>query len=554
MLAELAIDDLVLIAQARLEFAPGLNVITGETGAGKTLLTQGIGLLLGQKGEEGLIRPGAERALVQAVFEDEGGEAGDGDAVAVARQITRGGRSRAYLDGVVSSVAAVEAALRDRVAFYGQLEHARLLQLERQLDLLDSAAGLEDRAAAYAQAYAAARSLDRELDALRAQGHDRDRELDLLRFQVDEIEAAGLEPGEDERLALERDRLRHAEKLVERVGGALRLLGGGEEGAALDALRTGEGLLGEAEALDLTLEPLTSRLSGVVAEAEDLAAALRDYLDGLDVDPAHRDAVEQRYDRFRTLARKYGASADDIIAFAGEASERIGALERLEADETELLARLDQAKAAAVAAAGRLSEARAAAAPAFAEAVLAELKGLAMPHARFAVELQPRGEGWQALGPRGAEEAEFVFSANPGLPPRPLRETASGGELSRAMLAIKSFVHLGNDVQTLIFDEVDTGIGGVTANVLGERLAALASTTQIVCITHLPQVAAFAERQFVITKSSDPAADMTETTVALVEGDGRLDELCRMLGATPDDTAAREHAQQLLERAAGGGR
>ena len=258
------------------------------------------------------------------------------------------------------------------------------------------------------------------------------------------------------------------------MGGALRLLGGGEEGAALDALRSGEGLLGEAEALDLTLEPLASRLGGVVAEAEDLAAALRDYLDGLDVDPAHRDAVEQRYDRFRTLARKYGASADDIIAFAGEASERIGALERLEADETELLARLDQAKAAAVAAAGRLSEARAAAAPAFAEAVLAELKGLAMPHARFAVELQPRGEGWQALGPRGAEEAEFVFSANPGLPPRPLRETASGGELSRAMLAIKSFVHLGNDVQTLIFDEVDTGIGGVTANVLGERLAALA--------------------------------------------------------------------------------
>jgi DNA repair protein RecN (Recombination protein N) len=470
MLAELSIDDLVLIAGARLELAAGLNVITGETGAGKTLLTQGIGLLLGQKGEESLVRPGAEQALVQAVFDD------DGETLSVARRITRGGRSRAFLDGLVSSLPAVEAVLRERVAFYGQLEHARLLQLDRQLDLLDAWAGagvaalLDD----YATAWSTAQELSRELLTLRSAGRDRERELDLLRFQIDEIEAAAIEPGEDELLKAERERLRHGEKLVERVGGAIALFSDESSGGGLDALRTAARLLAEAEALDRALAAAAARLAGLTAEADDLLSVLRAYLDDLDVDPAHRDAVELRYDRLSLLARKYGGSADAVIAHAVAASERLVVLERLAADESDLVARLDHAQARAVALAARLSQARAAAAPAFAAGVADELRGLAMPHVRFEVVLQPRGEGPDALGPRGADEAEFVFSANPGVPPRPLRETASGGELSRAMLAIKSLVHLGHDVRTLIFDEVDTGIGGVTATVLGERLAALA--------------------------------------------------------------------------------
>jgi DNA repair protein RecN (Recombination protein N) len=545
MLAELAIDDLVLIAGARLELAAGLNVITGETGAGKTLLTQGIGLLLGQKGEESLVRPGAEQALVQAVFDD------DGETLSVARRITRGGRSRAYLDGLVSSLAVVEAALRERVAFYGHLEHARLLQLDRQLDLLDAWTGpaLAALLADYGAAWSVAQELSRELDSLRTAGHDREREIDFLRFQTDEIEAAAVEPGEDERLKAERERLRHSEKLVERVGGAIALLADESAGGGLDALRAGERLVAEAAGLDSALADTAARLAGLTAETDDLLDVLRSYLDDLDVDPTHRDAVETRYGQLRLLARKYGGSADAIIATAAAASERLLALERLEADESDLVARRDEARAKALAVAARLSAARAAAAPEFAASVAAELRGLAMPHVRFEVELQPRGEGPEALGARGADEAEFVFSANPGVPPRPLRETASGGELSRAMLAIKTLVHLGNDVRTLIFDEVDTGIGGVTASVLGERLAALAAATQIVCITHLPQVAVFAERHFVITKLADAKADTTETVVTEVVGDERLAELVRMLGGRPDDLTAREHARALLERA-----
>jgi DNA repair protein RecN (Recombination protein N) len=545
MLAELSIDDLVLIAAARLEFSPGLNVITGETGAGKSLLAQAIGLLLGQKGGDELVRPGAGRALVQALFES--GE----EELAVAREIPRGGRSRARMDGLLSSAAAVEDALRRRLAFYGQLEHTRLLQLERQLDLLDGAVAdeVEPLKSAYTEAYQRARALTRELDDLRGAGRDRERELDMLRYQVDEIEAAGVEPGEDERLAVDRERARHAGKLLERTGGALALLAGESESAALDGVRVAQRLVDEAALLDESLAPLAQRLGALTAELDDLAAALRDYIDTLDVDAAHRDSLELRYDKLKALMRKYGGSADEVLAYHEEARARLSALEEFAADEDSLVARVTAAQDAAVAAAARLSETRRRLAPDVSARIEEELRGLAMPHARFVVEVTSRGEGWEGLAPSGADDVEFVFGANPGVPPRPLRETASGGELSRAMLAIRGLVTLGDDVETLIFDEVDTGIGGVTAAALGERLRRLAERRQVLCITHLPQVAAYGDRQFAIAKESDPGEGVTETVVRRVEGEERLAELCRMLGASPDDEAARSHAESLLSRA-----
>ena len=547
MLAELGIDDLVLIAGARLEFSAGLNVITGETGAGKSLLAQAIGLLMGQRGGDELVRPGAPRALVQALFEN-----GD-ETLAVARELPRGGRSRVRMDGLLSSAAAVEDALRRRLAFYGQLEHTRLLQLERQLDLLDGAVAdeVEPLRTAYAEAYARARALTRELDDLRGAGRDRERELDMLRYQVSEIEAAGVEPGEDERLAHERERARHAGKLLERTGGALALLAGESEGAALDGVRVAQRLVDEAALLDESLSPSAQRLGALTVELDDLSAALRDYIDGLDVDAAHRDALELRYDKLKGLMRKYGGSADEVLAYLEEARTRLGALEEFAADEESLVARVEAAQAEAAAAAGRLSEARRRFAPMVAGRIEEELRGLAMPHASFAIEVTSRGAGWDGLGPHGADDVEFVFGANPGVPPRPLRETASGGELSRAMLAIRGLVNLGDDVETLIFDEVDTGIGGVTAAALGERLRRLAERRQVLCITHLPQVAAFADRQFAITKESDVGEGTTETVVRRVDGAARLAELCRMLGAAPDDAAARSHAESLLAKASG---
>jgi DNA repair protein RecN (Recombination protein N) len=545
MLAELSIDDLVLIAAARLEFSPGLNVITGETGAGKSLLAQAIGLLMGQKGGDELVRPGAARALVQALFENED------DSLAVARELPRGGRSRARMDGLLSSAAAVEDALRRRLAFYGQLEHTRLLQLERQLDLLDGAVAddVEPLKTVYAQAFARARALTRELDDLRGADRDRERELDMLRYQVAEIEAAEVEPGEDERLAVDRERARHAGKLLERTGGALALLAGETEAAALDGVRVAQRLVDEAALLDESLAPLAERLGSLTVELDDLSAALRDYIDGLDVDAGHRDALELRFDKLKALMRKYGGSADEVLAYLEQARARLSALEEFAADEESLVAKVTQAQAEAVRAATRLSEARQRLAPQVAARIEEELRGLAMPHATFVIEVTARDGGWDDLGPHGADDVEFVFGANPGVPPRPLRETASGGELSRAMLAIRGLVNLGDDVETLIFDEVDTGIGGVTAAALGERLRRLAERRQVLCITHLPQVAAFADRQFAIAKESDVGEGTTETVVHLVEGEERLAELCRMLGAAPDDDAARSHAESLLAKA-----
>ena len=548
MLAELSIDDLVLIAAARLELAPGLNVITGETGAGKSLLAQAVGLLLGQRGGEELVRPGADRALVQALF-----VSGD-EELAVARELPRGGRSRSRMDGLLSSAAAVEEALRRRLAFYGQLEHTRLLQLERQLDLLDGAAAAQVRPLkqAYEREYARARALTRELAELRGAGRDRERELDLLRYQIAEIEAAAVEPGEDERLAVERERARHAGRLLERTGGALQLLAGESEAAARDGARVAQRLVGEAALLDASVAPLAQRLDALVAELDDLAAALRDYIDTLDVDAAHRDALELRHDKLTELMRKYGGSADEVLAHLEEARARPAALEGFVADEESLAAAALAAQAAAVAAAERLGAARRRHAPRVAARIEEELRSLALPHATFRIEVTSRGDGWDALGPTGADEVEFVFGANPGVPPRPLRETASGGELSRAMLAVRGLVTLADDVETLIFDEVDAGIGGVTAAALGERLRRLAATRQVLCITHLPQVAAFADRQFAIAKESDPDEGVTETVVRRVEGEARLAELCRMLGAAPDDAAARSHAESLLAKAAAG--
>jgi DNA repair protein RecN (Recombination protein N) len=386
MLHELVIDDLLLIASARLQLAPGLNVITGETGAGKTLLAQALGLLMGQKADADLVRSGASRALVQAVFAD-----GDREVI-VGREIPREGRSRSFLDGLYSSAAAVEQTVRDRVAFYGQLEHARLLHLERQVDLLDASA--PDQLPALLETYQAAftetRVLEGRLRDLRAAAGERAREAGLLEFQVQEIEAAAPQPGEDEQLITERARQRNAEKLLERVGGALVLLEGEAEGLALDQLRAARRLVDEAAALDPSLSAAAERLQALSAELEDAAYGLVAYVEALDTDAERRDAVERRHDVLQALKRKYGATIEDVLEYQARSSERLAALRGEQADEEGLAAALAESRERAVRAASRLSTARRRRAVPFAEMVTGELQSLAMPHARFEVRLEER--------------------------------------------------------------------------------------------------------------------------------------------------------------------
>ena len=504
---------------------------------------------MGQKGGDELVRPGAARALVQALFEN-----GD-ETLAVARELPRGGRSRARMDGLLSSAAAVEDALRRRLAFYGQLEHTRLLQLERQLDLLDGAVAdeVEPLKAAYVEAYARARALTRELDDLRGAGRDRERELDMLRYQVGEIEAAERRAGRG------------------RAPGASTASGRGTPASCSSAPAARSpcwpasprpppwtacawrsASSDEAALLDESLAPLAERLGALTVELDDLAAALRDYIDGLDVDaaaPRRPGAALRQAQGADAQVRRLGRRGARLPR--GGAQPGSPPLEEFAADEESLVARVDGG-------AGRGGRRRRAAerrrgggSPRRSRArIEEELRGLAMPHADVRASRSRRAAtAGTASGRRGADDVEFVFGANPGVPPRPLRETASGGELSRAMLAIRGLVTLGDDVETLIFDEVDTGIGGVTAAALGERLRRLAERRQVLCITHLPQVAAFADRQFAIAKESDVGEGTTETVVRLVDGEERLAELCRMLGAAPDDEAARSHAESLLAKA-----
>ena len=546
MLAELSIDDLVLIAAARLEFSPGLNVITGETGAGKSLLAQAIGLLMGQKGGDELVRPGAARALVQALFEN-----GD-DTLAVARELPRGGRSRARMDGLLSSAAAVEDALRRRLAFYGQLEHTRLLQLERQLDLLDGAVAdeVEPLKAAYAEAY-----------ARRARAHARARRPARRRPRP-------------------RARARHA-ALPGRAR-SRRPAWSRERTSASPSTASGRGTPASCSSAPAARSPCwpasprpppstacawrsawsTRRRCSTRASRRWRSVSARSPWSSTTSPrrcattstgststpptgtPSSFATTSSRRSCASTAARPTRCSRTSRRRAPGSS-----ALEEFAADEESLVAKVTAAQDDAVAAAARLSAARRRLAPQVAARIEEELRGLAMPHATFVIEVTARGDGWDGLGPHGADDVEFVFGANPGVPPRPLRETASGGELSRAMLAIRGLVNLGDDVETLIFDEVDTGIGGVTAAALGERLRRLAERRQVLCITHLPQVAAFADRQFAIAKESDVGEGTTETVVRLVEGEERLAELCRMLGAAPDDDAARSHAESLLAKA-----
>ena len=481
---------------------------------------------------------------MQALF-----ESGD-ETLAVAREIPRGGRSRARMDGLLSCAAAVEDALRRRLAFYGQLEHTRLLQLERQLDLLDGAVAdeVEPLQERLHRGLRSARGRSRASStSCAAPDREREREIDMLRYQVDEIEAAGVEPGEDERLAVERERVRHAGKLLERTGGALTLLAGESEAAALDGVRVAQRLVDEAAPLDESLAPLAQRLDGLTAELDDLAAALRDYLDTLDVDPAHRDCARA------ALRQAQGAHAQvRRLGRRGTGVSRGGPCAAVGARGVRGRRRVAGGQGHGGAARGggrRRSPERRRGGGSPPASPRASRRSCAASPCRTPASSSrstPRGEGWEALGAAGADEVEFLFGANPGVPPRPLRETASGGELSRAMLAIRGIVTLGDDVETLIFDEVDTGIGGVTAAALGERLAASPSAARCsaspTCRRWRPSPTASSRS----SRRATPAPAATETVVRRVEGEERLAELCRMLGAAPDDEAARSHAEGLL--------
>jgi DNA repair protein RecN (Recombination protein N) len=554
MLLELRVENLLLIDRAELRLGPGLNAVTGETGAGKTVLAHALDLLLGGKARSGIVRPGAGEAYVEGVFATPPGLLDDPDLaelrerlpddaaqeIVLGRRVGADGRTRAFVGGRSGSAADLSELGSRLLSFYGQHEHRKLTIAGAQLDLLDGFAGTGQlaRRAEFAAMHARVLGLERELDALTGRAGARDRDLDLLAFEIEEIEA--LDPSEAEQAALlaERGRLRHLDALRAAAGGAADALSADDSGAGI-ALAQAESLASGPAGADERLDALAARLSELRIEADDVAAELRGYLDGLEAEPGRLEQVEERLEAYDRLGRKHGGSVAAILAHAERCRTERDQLERGEVALEELEGALADARAERQRLAAALTKARRAAGPKLSKRVVEELAELSMQGASFAVELDPR-DGFAGTG---AERVEFMLSPNPGVAPSPLRETASGGELSRVMLALMGASATGGP-PTLVFDEIDAGIGGHTARAVGERLRSLAGGRQVLCITHLPQIAALADSHFTIEK--DTAATLASATVTQLEGPQVVDELCRMLGADSGDLGARQHAEALL--------
>jgi DNA repair protein RecN (Recombination protein N) len=554
VLEELRVENLLLIERAELRLGEGLNVLTGETGAGKTVLAHALDLLLGGKPRQGIVRPGAQEAYVEGVFtlpdalrdqlED---RLPDGaEEVVLARRVSAEGRTRAYLGGRSATAADLSEVGGTLLSFYGQHEHRKLTLASAQLAILDGFAGeaQEGHRAAFAAAYAKERELRGALEELQARAGARDRELDLLEWELQEIEAAAPSEQEEAALSEERDRLRHLGALLEAAAGGVDAISGGDDegGGAAQALAGASRALEAIRGVDTGLDRLADRVATLAVEADDVATELRRYGEDVEATPGRLDEVEERLALLDRLKRKHGGTLAAVLAYAEECRRRrdelTGAEEALQQGE----AGLAKAHADLEAKAATLRSAREAAAAPLAEAVRARLAALAMDGASFEVALSDR----DGYGPSGGDEVEFLIAPNPGVPAGPLRETASGGELSRVMLALMGVAAEAGPM-TLVFDEVDAGIGGQTARAVGEQLRELASGRQVICITHLPQIASLADRHFTIVK--DVSADTARTTVTQLQRGDLVGELVRMLGADGDDSAARRHARELLKAA-----
>jgi DNA repair protein RecN (Recombination protein N) len=559
VLHELRIENLLLIEQAELRFGEGLNAITGETGAGKTILAHSIDLLMGGRARPQIVRPGAEEAYVEGVFTPPDGLLEDPELreiasrlpersteIVLGRRVGVSGRTSAFVQGRSASAPDLRALGGRTLAFFGQHEHRRLTLSSAQLEILDSFAGEDhlDRRRGYRREHAELTRLEEELAALREREGARERDLDLLQFELEEIEAAGPEEGEERELGTERERLRHAKQLRSAAAGAHAALAGEEDaGGAAGLLAEAESALSGAAGVDEDLDALRERAGGLALELRELAREVRAYADGVEAEPGRLQEVEERLDAVDRLKRKHGGTVEAVLAHAERCRSEIARLEQAGERSSEIDDRIAALRERRDGLGKELSSARNRAARELETRVADELAALAMEGAALEVSLEPHSDGH---GPSGRETVTFLVATNPGLPVSPLRDAASGGELSRVMLALTG---LGPEAgaRTLVFDEIDAGIGGSTARAAGERLRRLGEERQVICITHLPQIASLASAHFRIEKRAEEGE--TRASVQRVDGDELVAEICRMLGADRDDEVASRHAREMLAAA-----
>jgi DNA repair protein RecN (Recombination protein N) len=586
MLQEIHIQNYAVIESLTVEFHPGFNVLTGETGSGKSILVDALDLALGGRASPDVIRTGADRGTVTAVFRTETGRGrgakppwrawleqygvrGEAEAeVILRREIQAGGRSRLLVNDEPVTLAAVRELAPLLVEIHGQGEHATLLLREAQLDLLDAFARTEALLDQVATLYVRRRELESEWERLNQSDQDRRRALDLLRFQVQELASASLEPGEDERLESERVVLRNLEKVRADAAAAHEALSE-DEGSALARLARAERALDELARYERAFESYREPLAAARVTLDDLARGLADYLARLEADPARLEEIEDRLALLDRLKRKYGSTVNEMLAFAEGARDELNRLEHADERRSGVQRQLEAAAEAYRKAADSLSRERREASPQFAREIHRELAQLGMDKARFAVSFEDAagnapqaGAGSTASegervapagGPKGVDRITFLLSPNPGEDLRPLDRVASGGEISRLMLALKTVIsgaatrEVDLKARTLVFDEVDAGIGGRVAECVGERLKGLSKQNQVLSVTHLPQIACFADHHYFVEKIERAGRTFADVQYLGAERE-RAAELARMLSGRQITAAVLEHAVAMLKQ------
>lgn len=537
MLRFLAIRRLAVIDALDVEFAPGLNVLTGETGAGKSMLVEAVGLLVGGRASGDLVRTGEETATIQAEF-----ETADGRELVVRREISAQGRSRAFVDDTLTTTATLREHCGGLVDLHGQHEHQRLLDPATHLEVIDEHARLHAERARVAERFTVWRACRAQVDELRRAEREKASRLDLITFQLGELEKVAPKPGEDEALASTRNVLANADKLSRLCADAYDALYDGEH-AALTALAATWKKVGELAALDPRFEPYLESRDGIKSQLEDLAFLLRSYSSDIDASPERLQQVEDRLAALERLKRKYGSTLADVIQKMETLRHERDLMEHSADRAAALEAALGDARAQYLEAATALSNARRQHAEKFCRAIERALAELAMPRTRCELRMVSHQEE-SAWTDRGIDTGEFYLSPNPGEEVRPLARIASGGELSRVMLALKTLAATDAPGKTLVFDEVDAGIGGAVADVVGARLRALGERYQVLCITHLPQIAAYGGSHYRIEKSVKGGRTMTR--VASLKGPDREEELARMIGGAEIGAAVLASARAML--------
>ncbi|NVN98457.1 MAG: DNA repair protein RecN [Geobacteraceae bacterium] len=552
MLTDISIKNFAIIDSLHVAFGSGLNILTGETGAGKSIIIDAVNLVMGGRGSADLIRSGAEEASVEAIFDISGlggfaetlGDMGidvEGELL-LKRVITRSGRNRVFINGSLSTISALGEIASRLVNIYGQHESQTLLKVENHLLLLDGYASLSPVRGEFTALHREYRSVRERLASFDKTASDAARERDLLSWQLDEISSASLTIGEDLAIEGELNILVNAEKLLLKAEGGYELLYGADE-SALGILGIVRNSLVDAAAIDPALQPLVEVVASSVIQLEDAAMQLRGYLSKVENDPARLATLQERMELINKLKKKYGSSIDKVLAKGAEFAEALAVIDNADHCREELATELKRLENELHSKGEQLGKARQVASLTLKEGLEKELHQLAMKHAVFQIRIDRLEEPRES----GFDRVEILFSPNPGEEAKPLAKIASGGELSRIMLAMKQ-LHPESDVPTLVFDEVDTGIGGATSAMVGKKLKAVAARQQVLCITHLPQVAVYADSHYQVAKRVEEGR--THTSLALLSPEERVDEVARMLGGLTVTDKSREHAAEMIGAAA----